>query len=154
MNEPKTLYLVDGTSYIHRAYHAYEIWPTRGGLPTNAVYGFTRMLLKLLSDHAPQYLAVVFDTKGKTFRHRLYEDYKATRPPAPDDMIAQIPYIHRIVRGLNVKALEKEGFEADDIIGTLAKEASDKGFHVFVVTGDKDFPADRLSRDHPLGLHA
>ena len=139
MNGQKTVYLVDGTSYIHRAYHAIRNLANSSGLPTNAVYGFTRMLLKLLSDRDPKYLAVVFDTKGKTFRHRLYEAYKANRPPAPEDLIAQIPYIHRIVQGLNIQALYKEGFEADDIIGTLAKEASIKGYQVVIVTGDKDF---------------
>jgi len=139
MSGQKTIYLIDGTSYIHRAYHAIRHLANSNGLPTNATYGFTRMLLKLLKEKNPEYLAVVFDTKGKTFRHHMYEPYKATRPPAPEDMVAQIPYIHRIVRGLNLKAIIKEGFEADDIIGTLATEAVGKGYRVCIVTGDKDF---------------
>ncbi|MCF8061377.1 MAG: DNA polymerase I [Deltaproteobacteria bacterium] len=139
MSESKAIYLVDGSSYIHRAYHAIRNLANSSGLPTNAVYGFVRMLLKLMKDETPEYLAVVFDAKGKTFRHHIYEDYKANRPPAPDDLVAQIPYIKRIVRGLNVKMLEKEGFEADDLIGTLARRAGEQGCRVVVVTGDKDF---------------
>jgi len=139
MHEKKTVYLVDGSAYIHRAYHAIRNLANSAGLPTNATYGFTRMLLKLLEERMPSYAAVVFDAKGKTFRHDIYADYKATRPPLPEDLIVQLPYIKRIVQGLNLKMLEREGFEADDIIGTLAREAEDRGYDVVVVTGDKDF---------------
>ena len=139
MHEKRTVYLVDGSSYIHRAYHAIRNLANSSGLPTNATYGFTRMLLKLLEERAPHYAAVVFDAKGKTFRHDLYAEYKATRPPAPEDLVVQIPYIKRIVEGLSLKMLEREGFEADDLIGTLARKAEHQGYDVVVVTGDKDF---------------
>jgi len=139
MSESEAIYLIDGSSYIHRAYHAIRNLANSSGVPTNAVYGFVRMLLKLVKDQDPRYLAVVFDAKGKTFRHDIYEDYKANRPPAPDDLVAQIPYIKRIVRGLNVRMLEMEGYEADDLIGTLARRAEEQGRRVVVVTGDKDF---------------
>ncbi|MFH1123740.1 MAG: DNA polymerase I, partial [Pseudomonadota bacterium] len=109
------------------------------GLPTNAILGFTKMTLKLMSEKKPSYMALVFDTKGPTFRHELYKDYKATRPPMPEDLIVQLPYIRAIAEGLNVAVIEKEGFEADDVIGTLARKAEEKGFKVVVVTGDKDF---------------
>ena len=116
----KTVYLVDGHSYIHRAYHAIRGLSNSKGLPTNAIFGFTKMLIKLLDDKSPDYVAVVFDAKGPTFRHEIFKDYKATRPPMPEDMAVQIPYIREVVAGLNVKFLEKEGYEADDIIGTIA----------------------------------
>jgi DNA polymerase-1 len=137
--EEKVLYLVDGSSYIHRAFHAVRNLSNSKGLPTNAVFGFSRMLLKLLGDKKPAHIAVVFDAKGPTFRHTLYDRYKATRPPAPEDLVAQFPYIKSIVRGLGLAMIEKEGYEADDIIGTLAKLGEDQGYKVMVVSGDKDF---------------
>ena len=135
----KTVYLVDGSSYIHRAYHAIRGLSNSKGLPTNAIFGFTKMLIKLLDDKSPDYVAVVFDAKGPTFRHEIFEDYKANRPPMPEDMAVQIPYIRQVVAGLNVKFLEKEGYEADDIIGTIAMLARDQGLNVVIVSGDKDF---------------
>ena len=137
--EKKTVYLVDGTSYIHRAYHAIRNLANSRGFPTNASFGFTKMVLKLLADKAPEYLAIAFDPKGPTFRHKIYADYKANRPPMPDDMAAQIPVIKSIVKNLNIKTMEKQGYEADDIIGTLARLCEEKGFKVVMVTGDKDF---------------
>jgi len=135
----KTIYLVDGTSYIHRAYHAIRNLSNSQGLPTNAIFGFTRMLMKLLDDKSPEYGAVTFDVKGPTFRHKIFKDYKATRPPMPEDMAVQIPYIKQVVHGLNVVVLEKQGYEADDIIGTIARLGQDQGFNVVIVSGDKDF---------------
>ena len=137
--DKETVYLVDGSSYIHRAYHAIKDLSSSKGLPTNAIFGFTRMVLKLLDEKKPKYLAIVFDAKGPTFRHELYEQYKATRPPMPEDLVVQLPYIKRILRALNVKMLEKEGYEADDIMGTLARLGEEKDFSVIMVTGDKDF---------------
>ena len=137
--ERETVYLVDGSSYIHRAYHAIRNLSNSKGLSTNATFGFTRMILKLFDEKRPKYLAVVLDAKGPTFRHELYEDYKATRPPMPEDLVEQLPYIKAIVKGLNVKMIEKEGYEADDIIGTLARKGQEKDFLVVIVTGDKDF---------------
>jgi len=137
--EEKVLYLVDGSSYIHRAYHAVRNLSNSKGLPTNAIFGFSRMLLKLLGDKKPCQLAVVLDAKGPTFRHALYDEYKATRPPAPEDLVAQFPYIRSVVQGLGLAMIEKEGYEADDIIGTLARVGEEEGYKVVVVSGDKDF---------------
>jgi len=137
--ETKTVYLVDGTAYIHRAYHAVRNLSNSHGFPTNAIFGFSNMLLKLLADRDPHYLAVVFDSKGPTFRHKLYPDYKANRPPMPEDMAQQLPRIREVVSNLNLKTLEMPGYEADDIIGTLARIAGEQGFTVVMVTGDKDF---------------
>ncbi len=135
----ETVYLVDGTSYIHRAYHAIRNLSNSKGLPTNATFGFTKMILKLLDDTRPKYFAVILDAKGPNFRHKIYEEYKANRPPMPEDLVEQLSYIKDIVEGLNVKILEKEGYEADDVIGTLARKGQEKGFRVVIVTGDKDF---------------
>jgi len=137
--EEKVLYLVDGSSYIHRAFHAVRNLSNSKGLPTNAIFGFSRMLLKLLGDKKPSHIAVVFDAKGPTFRHALYDQYKATRPPAPEDLVAQFPYIRAVVQGLGLAMMEKEGYEADDIIGTLARLGEERGYKIIVVTGDKDF---------------
>jgi DNA polymerase-1 len=134
-----TVYLVDGSSYIHRAYHAIKGLANSKGLPTNAIYGFTRMLIKLLDDKSPSYIAVVFDAKGPTFRHKIFKDYKATRPPMPDDMAAQIPYIKEVVAGLDIAMFEKEGYEADDIIATIAVLVNNQGLKAIIVSGDKDF---------------
>lgn len=130
---------MDGTSYLHRAYHAIAPLSTSKGFPTNAVMGFSRMLLKLLAEESPQYLAVIFDAKGPTFRHKIYDQYKANRPPMAEDMAVQIPKVKKILDALNIKTLEKQGYEADDIIGTLTKKAEEEGWQVVLVTGDKDF---------------
>ena len=135
----KTVYLVDGSSYIHRAYHAIRGLSNSKGLPTNAIFGFTRMLIKLLDDKSPDYVAVAFDARGPTFRHEIFKDYKATRPPMPEDMAVQMPYIRDVVAGLSVKVLEEEGYEADDIIGTIAVLARNQALNVIIVSGDKDF---------------
>jgi len=137
MKEP--VYLVDGSSYLHRAYHAIRDLSNSKGFPTNAVLGFTKMILKLLQDKRPKYVAIVFDAKGPTFRHHLYKDYKANRPPMPEDLAVQIPVVKKIIDALNIKRIEMEGYEADDIIGTLAKKCEKLGHQVVMVTGDKDF---------------
>jgi DNA polymerase-1 len=137
--EKETVYLIDGSSYIHRAYHAIRNLANSKGFPTNASFGFTKMVLKLLADKEPAYLAIVFDARGPTFRHEIYADYKANRPPMPDDLAVQIPVIKSIVKNMNIKMMEKVGYEADDIIGTLARACEEKGFKVVMVTGDKDF---------------
>jgi len=137
--ENNTIYLIDGNSYIHRAYHAIGHLSNSKGLPTNATYGFTKMLLKLMEEKSPEYIAVVLDTKGPTFRHALYKDYKATRPPMPDDLAEQLPYIRSVIRGLNIRLIEMSGYEADDIIGTLAKKGEAMNQDVVIITGDKDF---------------
>ncbi len=139
MKTEPTLYLIDGTAYIHRAYHAIRGLSNSQGLPTNAAFGFTRMLLKLIEDRAPVYAAMVFDSKGPTFRHEIYPDYKANRPPMPEDMAVQIPYIKKITQGFRLPVIEQPGYEADDLIGTQARLAQEAGFRVVMVTGDKDF---------------
>ena len=135
----ETIFLIDGSSYLHRAYHAIRNLSNSKGLPTNVVFGFTKMLLKLLQEKKPKYLAVVFDAKGPTFRHEIYKQYKANRPPMPEDMAVQVPLVREILDALNIKVLELEGYEADDIIGTLAKKFEKNGHPVVMVTGDKDF---------------
>ena len=139
MNKEKTLYLIDGTAYIYRAYHAIQGLANSKGLPTNAVFGFTRMLLKLIEDRSPEYMAMFFDAKGPTFRHKIFEAYKANRPPMPDDLAVQLPYIKDITGAFNMPVFEIEGFEADDCIGTIARMAEKSDFAVVMVTGDKDF---------------
>ncbi|NVN89681.1 MAG: DNA polymerase I [Desulfuromonadales bacterium] len=138
MSHDNTLYLVDGSSYIYRAYFAIRHLSSPTGHPTNAIYGFTQMLLKLLKDHQPQHVAVVFDVGRTTFRTELYPEYKANRAAMPDDLRAQMEPIRELVRAFNIPALELAGFEADDIIGCLAARFSATGGKVVVVTGDKD----------------
>jgi DNA polymerase-1 len=135
---PQRLYLVDGTANIFRAYHAIRGLSTKAGLPTNATFGFTTMLRKLIQEEKPDYLGVAFDLGAPTFRHREFKDYKAHRPPPPDDLIAQIPYVKKVCQALRVPVLEMEGFEADDLIGTLARQAKERGLEVVIVTSDKD----------------
>jgi DNA polymerase-1 len=139
MHPDKTLYLIDGSAYIYRAYHAIRGLSNSKGLPTNAVFGFTRMLLKLIQDRSPEYVVMLFDAKGPTFRHERYPEYKANRPPMPEDLSIQIPLIKKIVRGFRLSEFEQPGFEADDLIGTLSRMAEAAGFSVIMVTGDKDF---------------
>ena len=137
--ERKQLILVDGSGYVFRAFHALPPMNTSHGLPTQAVYGFIRMLLKLLKDVRPSHIAIVFDSPKRTFRDDLFADYKANRSEAPNDLIVQIPYIHRAVDAFRIKSLMIEGFEADDVIGTLAKRAAKEDFAVTLITADKDF---------------
>ena len=130
--------LVDGSNYLYRAFYAIPLLTNSKGFPTNAIYGFTNMLLKLLRDLAPDYIVISFDLKGPTARHEEFADYKATRKPMPDDLRPQIPFIKDIVRGFSIPVLEKQGVEADDIIGTLAQRVSKQGWRTVIVSGDKD----------------
>ena len=136
---PPTLYLIDGSAYIYRAYHAVRGLSNSTGLPTNATFGFTRMLIKLMADRSPSHVAMVFDAKGPTFRHEQYAEYKANRPPMPDDLVAQLPWIRKVTEAFNLPVFEMSRYEADDLIGTLARQAEENGFRVVMVTGDKDF---------------
>ncbi|MCP9446918.1 MAG: DNA polymerase I [Nitrospira sp.] len=133
-----TLYLIDGSAYIYRAFFALPPLNNSKGLQTNAIYGFTTMLLKILRERQPDDVAVAFDEKGPTLRHEEFKEYKAQRPPMPDAMQAQIPYIHRVVEALAIPVLRQPGYEADDVIGTLARKAEQAGYDVVIVTGDKD----------------
>ncbi len=133
------VFLIDGSGYIFRAYFAVRHLSSSKGVPTNAVYGFTTMLLKLLREHRPRYVAIAFDTGKPTFRHALYAEYKAHRPPAPPDLIPQFALIHQVVDAFQIKRLLQNGYEADDLIGTATKIAREEGRQVVIVTGDKDF---------------
>jgi DNA polymerase-1 len=131
--------LVDGSSYLHRAYHALPPLTTLEGQPTGAVYGVANMLRRLIKDYQPKHMAIVFDAKGKNFRHELYADYKANRPSMPDDLKSQIEPLHKIIKALGLPILMVEGVEADDVIGTLAKKATDLNLDTLIATSDKDF---------------
>ena len=140
------LILVDGSSYLYRAFHALPALANSRGEPTGAVYGVINMLRKLLADYEPEEIAVVFDAKGKTFRDDIYPEYKAHRPPMPDELASQIGPIHEIVRALGLALLQIEGVEADDVIGTLARQAARAGRDTLISTGDKDMA--QLVDDH------
>ena len=134
----KHLFLIDGSNYIYRAFYATPYLSNSKGLPTNAILSFTNMVRKLIKEHNPEYLAFAFDRKEKTFRQEEYKEYKAKRPPMPENLIPQISYIKKIVELLNIPLLETPGFEADDIIGTISLKAINSGFNVTIVSGDKD----------------
>jgi DNA polymerase-1 len=138
MTNNKQLILVDGSSFLFRAYHAMGEMATSKGQLTGAVFGVTNMLRKLIKECQPEYVAIVYDAKGKTFRHDMYDLYKANRPSAPVDLVSQIRYVHQITLALGFPLLCIPGVEADDVIGTLAQQASDAGMDCLVVTGDKD----------------
>lgn len=132
------LILVDGSSYLYRAYHAFPPLTNSAGEPTGAMYGVINMLRSLVMQYKPSHVAVVFDAKGKTFRDELFESYKSHRPPMPDDLRAQIEPLHSMVEAMGLQLLVVSGVEADDVIGTLACEASRNGTPVLISTGDKD----------------
>jgi DNA polymerase-1 len=138
---PKTLYLIDGHALAYRAYFAMlttgSRFQTTSGEPTAATFGFTNILMSILEKDKPDYLAVAFDT-GKTFRNDRYPEYKATRAKMPDDLIVQVERIRQVVDAFNIPRLEKEGFEADDVLGSVARQAAEKGLGVKIVTGDRD----------------
>ena len=136
--QAKQLILVDGSSYLYRAFHAMPNLTNSRGEPTGAVYGITNMIRKLLADYEPQYIAVVFDAKGKTFRNDLYKEYKANRPPMPDELRKQIERTHEVIQAMGLPLLVIDGVEADDVIGTLATQASKQGMDTLISSGDKD----------------
>jgi DNA polymerase I len=138
MPDKKRLFLVDGMSNIFRAFYAIRGLSNSKGMPTNAIYGFTVMLRRLVTIYKPDYLGVALDTIEKTFRHEQFADYKAHRPDMPSDLVVQLPYMDRVCEALRVPMLKLPGFEADDIMGTLAYKASAQGLHVVIVTNDKD----------------
>ena len=130
--------LVDGSSYLYRAFHALPPLVSSSGQPTGAIRGVASMLRKLIADYQPEEMVVVFDAKGKTFRNELYAEYKANRPPMPDDLRSQIAPLHELVQEMGLPLLAIEGVEADDVIGTLAEQATQSGRRVVISTGDKD----------------
>jgi len=136
---PVRLYLVDFSAYIYRAFHAIPFLSTSRGVPTNAAYGVTSMLLKLLREERPTHLGIVFDAPGGSFRDEMFAEYKANRSAMPDELVPQLGLIRRVVDALKVRVLEMPGVEADDVIGTLATKVAAAGGEVVIVTGDKDF---------------
>ncbi len=134
----QTLYLVDGSGYLFRAFHAMPNLTASDGTPTGAIYGITNMLRRLLTEYQPVHAAVIFDAKGENFRHQLFPAYKANRPPMPEDLAAQIPFIHDIVDAMGFPRLVIDGVEADDVIGSLTQQALADGMTVKIFTGDKD----------------
>jgi DNA polymerase I len=135
----KKLILIDGNAIIHRAFHAMPPFKTSKGELVNAVYGFASMLLNILNNEKPEYIAVSFDTKAKTFRHEEYDDYKATRTKAPDELYAQIPRIYDLVKIFEIPIYTMDGFEADDVLGTLATQAEKTpDLKTLIATGDHD----------------
>ncbi|MGC9421318.1 DNA polymerase I [Vibrio sp.] len=140
------LILIDGSSYLYRAFHAYPGTMSNGEIPTNAIYGVVNMVRAMMRQFASDRIAVIFDAKGKTFRDQMYDQYKANRPPMPDDLRCQIEPLHQIIRAMGLPLLSIEGVEADDVIGTLAHQASQAGMPVLISTGDKDMA--QLVNDH------
>ncbi len=139
--ESKNLFLVDAFAMIYRAYYAFINNPriTTTGINTSATFGFCTFITELLEEQKPTHIAVVFDPEGPTFRHEMYSPYKAQRPPMPEDIRSAIPYIKQIIQNLGIKHISVPGYEADDVIGTLAKRAENEGFHVYMITPDKDY---------------
>jgi DNA polymerase-1 len=151
-SEKGKLLLVDGNSLVYRSFFAIPRLTSREGVPTNAAYGFATVLRKVLSDEAPDHVAVTFDAGGANFRHELFPQYKANRPPTPDDLKVQMPVAHQVCQVLGLPILELRGVEADDIIGTLAARAEREGYRVSILSSDKDFlqlVSDRVSVIHP-----
>ncbi len=134
----KKLVLIDGSSILYRAFFALPHFVTKNGEPTGALYGFLRMLLHVLKEEKPDYLIIAFDKKAPTIRHEIFADYKAQRPKMPDELSAQFETIHEILSAFKIPVLEKEGYEADDVIATVAKKAEEKGIETVVISGDMD----------------
>lgn len=129
------LVLIDGNSLLNRAYYATPVFTTKAGVPTNGIFGFVKLLLKIIDDKKPSYLAVAFDLHAPTFRHKLYADYKAGRKPMPEELVVQVPILKELLSLMKIKICEMEGYEADDIIGTLSKRFK---VHTYIYTGDRD----------------
>ena len=139
MSEPTPrLFLIDGSSYIFRAFYAIPALNNAAGLPTNAIFGFTNILLKFLKQYKPEYVAVALDAGRETFRNEMFAAYKSNRPEAPADLIPQFPYFRKVLDALNLPLLELPGYEADDIIATLCHRMADKNCELIVVSSDKD----------------
>ena len=130
--------LIDGHSILNRAFYGVPDLTNSEGLHTNAVYGFLNIMLKILDEEKPEYLTVAFDVKHPTFRHEMYADYKGTRKGMPEELKEQVPLIQEMLRAMGVRLVMKEGYEADDILGTIARQAEKEGLEVSLVSGDRD----------------
>jgi DNA polymerase I len=137
-DQPKHLFLIDGSGFLFRAFHALPPMTRDDGTPVNAVFGFTKMVMKLIDDTDADYIAVIFDRARKTFRSEIYADYKANRPPPPDELIPQFQLVRNATEAMNVPAIDMDGFEADDLIATYARQAAEAGAEVTIVSSDKD----------------
>ena len=146
IQKPKPLIIVDGFGFIFRAYHVQPPLSSPAGDPVGAIYGFTSMLIKLISDFKPEHAVIVLDHSGKNFRHDLYKEYKANRPPAPDDLVVQLKLVEKAARALNFECISRAGYEADDIIATLARMATEEKREAIVISSDKDLM--QLVNDH------
>ncbi|MDC3253742.1 DNA polymerase I, partial [bacterium] len=137
----KKLFLLDGHALVYRAHYSFITRPliNSKGMDVSAVTGFTRYLWNILAKQKPSHIAVSFDLKGPTFRHEMFKEYKANREAQPEPISIAIPIIKKIIKAFNIPVVTKEGFEADDVIGTLAKQAEKEGFEVYMVTPDKDY---------------
>ncbi len=136
MGERKKLVLVDGNSLLNRAFYAMNIFTTKDGVPTNGIFGFVKLIFKIIDTVSPEYFAVAFDLHAPTFRHKMYDAYKATRSPMPEELVVQVPMLKEALRAMRICIVEKEGFEADDVIGTLSRKFPDTD--VLIYTGDRD----------------
>ena len=132
------LVLIDGHSILNRAFYGVPDLTNSSGMHTNAIYGFLNILFKILDEEKPEYLVVAFDLKAPTFRHEIYKEYKGTRKPMPQELHMQVPVMKELLTAMGIKIMSKEGLEADDILGTLAKTAAAKGMEVSLVSGDRD----------------
>ncbi|HZJ57099.1 MAG TPA: DNA polymerase I [Clostridia bacterium] len=136
--DKKKMIIIDGNSLMYRAFYGIRALTTSKGVFTNAVFGFTNMLLNLIEQYHPDYIGVAFDLKGPTFRHEIYEDYKANRQKTPEELLPQFPLLKTLLKAMNIAVYEMEGFEADDILGTFSRLAQNQDFHAYLVTGDRD----------------
>lgn len=130
------LILIDGNSLLNRAYYAMTVFTTKDGLPTNGIFGFIKLLFKILEDEKPRYLVVTFDIHEPTFRHKMYDGYKATRKPMPEALVVQVPVLKELLAAMDICILEKGGYEADDLIGTLSRRFPET--ETLIYTGDRD----------------
>jgi DNA polymerase-1 len=134
----KKMIIIDGNSLMYRAFYGIRVLTTSKGIYTNAVFGFTNMLFNLIEQYQPDYIGVAFDLKGPTFRHEIYDDYKANRQKTPEELLTQFQLLKTLLRAMNIAIYEMEGYEADDILGTFSNLAKSQDFHAFLVTGDRD----------------
>ncbi|MBQ8007308.1 MAG: DNA polymerase I, partial [Lachnospiraceae bacterium] len=134
----KKLVLIDGNSIINRAFYGIRDLTNAAGLHTNAIYGFLNIMFRIMNEEAPDSLVIAFDVHEPTFRHKMYEAYKGTRKCMPDELREQVPYLKKLLAAMNITTIEKGGYEADDLLGTLAKRGEAAGYDVTLVSGDRD----------------
>lgn len=132
------LLLIDGNNILHRAFYGLPDLTNSAGLHTNAVLGFLNILFKIMEEEKPEYVTVAFDLREPTFRHKLYSEYKGTRNGMPEELLEQVPYIKECLKAMEIQIVQKEGYEADDILGTMAKQGEQAGMEVVILSGDRD----------------